>query len=90
MAKFKKVEPSAPAEEEPLQELPVVAAPAKVKRQRIGIVMKNFRHVVLSGPATHHRTIKGFLGGHVIFNEHLLDELLATKAPVEVYYRDVD
>lgn len=59
-------------------------------RERIAIVMKNFRHLVQAGPSAHHRFIKGYGAAQIIFDEKLIDELLEMDSPIRVYYRDVD
>ena len=87
MAK-KKEEEGALAQE---AKAPVLSAPViEKKRERIAIVMKNFNQLIQSGPSIHHRHIKGFKRGEIVWKQDVIDELVKINAPLEVYYRDVD
>lgn len=59
-------------------------------REYIAIFYKNYRHVTISGPSIHHRSIQGYCVGQVAFGNDLVERLLKNDAPVEVYWRDAD
>jgi hypothetical protein len=59
-------------------------------RETVGILFKNFVHCVSLGPHTHLKHFKKWHAGQIITNEAEIEMLLQMKAPIGVYYRDVD
>lgn len=78
MSKYQKSENGTPEE----------TSGVPVKKERIGIFLKKWIHVVSYGVQTNNKSYKHYAAWKIVVNEKELDELLALGAPIGVYVRD--
>lgn len=86
--------PSGEIPEEDLGELVSVEAEntdvVAVKKEKIGVFVKGWKKVERYSPHSPSVHVTSFNAGEIVWDESILDSLLAQDAPIKVYQHDVE